>query len=87
MLSYGTHNLLSAPTTKTIYQAGPAFLGHARRIVQDRSFEQDDEIEADHESRHGTPVDTGSDGEDDVESEAESPAMLNNDPKEWKVRL
>lgn len=76
----------TAPSTKTIFQAGPAFLAHARRVTQNRTFEQDDQIEADHESRHGTPEDTGSDDEDQVESEPESSALLNLDPKEWKVR-
>jgi DnaJ family protein C protein 2 len=48
------------------------------------TFEQDDEQEADHVAKTMASTAVNSDDEDDVESEAESPALLNSDPKEWK---
>lgn len=79
------HGSLSAPTKRDILPAGPAFVGFARRAYHKRSFVEDEQIESEHASRSATPAGQLENDEDYVESEPESAAMLNLDPKEWKV--
>ena len=66
---------------------GPAYLAHARRVLGNKTFAQDD---ADEELNNSNGLPDGSEGiiEDDlgVGDEPESPDLLLLDPKEWKVR-
>lgn len=57
---------------------GPGFLGHARRILRNRTFSEDDRLEAE---RNVKAIETA---DDDYESEPEDADMLRHDPKDWK---
>lgn len=74
----------SKPETTQLLPVGPASMGYARRSVHKRSFEDDDAVEADFISRHGTPIENPEEADDYVPSEEESPSLLELDPKEWK---
>ncbi len=75
---------ISNISSSTLFPAGPSYLGHVRRQLNQRSFEQDDEAE---QSRLEAEIQaTG--GEDDdlgIGEEEESADLLERDPKEWKV--
>ena len=73
---------ISKPSTSTLLPAGPSYLGHIRRQLNQRSFEQDDE---DEKARLAAEI-QDVDGDDDlgIGEEPESAELLARDPKEWK---
>ena len=73
--------------TRTLLPAGPAYLAHARRIIGNKTFSQDDEDEAARLS-NGSPNGSNDKVEDDlgIGDEPETPDLLFLDPKDWKVR-
>ncbi|GAA6063383.1 hypothetical protein JCM10212_001482 [Sporobolomyces blumeae] len=76
---------LSPPSTSgAVFPAGPAFHAHARRILNQRSF-ADDDAHLDHLARlNGTQVDVDDDQDADLGGEQESRAVLEQDPRKWK---
>lgn len=72
---------LSPATQRSVEPVGPQYLAHARRMRHNRTFSEDDRIEA--EARAKKIVDADNDGEI---SEPEDPSMLLRDAKDWKVR-
>ncbi|CEH15233.1 Zuotin and related molecular chaperones (DnaJ superfamily), contains DNA-binding domains [Ceraceosorus bombacis] len=74
---------LSAPSTSTLLAAGPSYVSHVRRQVNQLTFEQDDL----NEKARLDELDAQGDEEeivDDIGDEEESPRLLKSDPKEWK---
>ncbi|BFZ61223.1 Zuotin [Saitoella coloradoensis] len=69
---------LSAPTNMLIEPVGPHFLAHARRLRHNRTFSEDDKIQAEANAKNVEAV------EEEEEEEPEDPAMLKSDPKDWK---
>ncbi len=72
---------LSAGTHRTLEPVGPQYLAHARRMRHNRTFSEDDRIEAEARAKK---VKTGDDDDDDF-SEPEDPSMLLREAKDWKV--
>ncbi|KAK4700484.1 hypothetical protein P7C70_g5763, partial [Phenoliferia sp. Uapishka_3] len=75
---------LSPATTSKLLPAGSAFNSHARRVMHQRSFEEDDHaLHAEHLANGGTVVE-----EDDEDAglgdEEEDKELLKSDPKLWK---
>lgn len=67
-----------------LFPSGPSYLGHVRRNLNSRSFEEDDAEEA---VRVAAELE-GDEEEDDlgVGEESESEDLLASDPKEWKLQ-
>ncbi|OLL26573.1 Zuotin [Neolecta irregularis DAH-3] len=72
------HAFISAPVIRSIEPAGPQFLAHARRTRHNRTFSEDDRIQA------GANVKKVEDEGDESEEESETAGLLSQDPKEWK---
>lgn len=72
---------LSAPTPRNVEPVGPHFLAHARRKRHQRTFSEDDRIQAEKAAKK---VEDEDDGEI---SEPEDPLMLQREAKDWKVRI
>ncbi|GAA6020875.1 hypothetical protein JCM11491_000016 [Sporobolomyces phaffii] len=76
---------LSAPSTSgAVYPAGPAFHAHARRILNQRSFAEDDKIERELAAQNGQQVDEEDDLDGDLGGEQEERYVLEQDPRKWK---
>lgn len=69
-----------------MYAAGPAFHTHARRILNQRSFLEDDRIEKERLAALGGGVVEEEDVDGDLGGEEEDKALLEMDAKKWKVR-
>ncbi|KAJ5931004.1 hypothetical protein N7466_006497 [Penicillium verhagenii] len=69
---------LSAPTQRNLEPVGPHFLAHARRKRHNRTFSEDERLQAQQN------VKKTEDEEDDDISEDEDPMMLNREAKDWK---
>ncbi|KAL4875477.1 DnaJ domain-containing protein [Aspergillus karnatakaensis] len=69
---------LSAATQRNLEPVGPHFLAHARRKRHQRTFSEDERIQAQQN------VKKTEDDEDDDISEDEDPMMLQRDAKDWK---
>lgn len=79
---------LAAPETKyEVYPAGPSFIGHARRQLQNLSFEEDDKIQAElhKEVLKAKAIEAGEELYPGLGEEVEDKYILASDPKEWKV--
>jgi hypothetical protein len=73
--------LTLAPKELALEPVGPHFLAHARRKRHNRTFSEDEKHQAE-VSALSLEDKSGNVSEDD---EPEDPAMLERDPKEWKV--
>ncbi|EAW13428.1 putative ribosome associated DnaJ chaperone Zuotin [Aspergillus clavatus NRRL 1] len=71
---------LSAAIQRNLEPVGPHFLAHARRKRHQRTFSEDERIQAQQN------VKKTEDDEDDEISEAEDPMMLSRDAKDWKAQ-
>ncbi|KAJ5985712.1 hypothetical protein N7499_007997 [Penicillium canescens] len=69
---------LSGATQRNVEPVGPHFLAHARRKRNNRTFSEDERIQAQHNVKK-TEVE-----EDDDISEDEDPMMLAREAKDWK---
>ncbi|KAI9683067.1 MAG: hypothetical protein M1829_005858 [Trizodia sp. TS-e1964] len=69
---------LSAATQRNLEPVGPHFLAHARRKRHQRTFSEDDRIQAQENVKKIEDEDTGE------ISEPEDPLMLQRDAKDWK---
>ncbi|TAQ84070.1 hypothetical protein B7494_g7606 [Chlorociboria aeruginascens] len=69
---------LSAATQRSIEPVGPHFLAHARRARHQRTFSEDDRIQAQENVKMVEDDDSGE------ISETEDPMMLSRDAKDWK---
>ncbi|KAJ5110423.1 hypothetical protein N7532_000958 [Penicillium argentinense] len=69
---------LSAATQRNVEPVGPHFLAHARRKRQNRTFSEDERIQAEQN------VKKTEDEEDMDISEPEDPMMLSREAKDWK---
>ncbi|KAM0753352.1 DnaJ-domain-containing protein [Meredithblackwellia eburnea MCA 4105] len=77
---------LSPATTSKLLPAGSAFNSHARRILNQRSFEQDDEaLRAEHLANGGNVVEE-TDEDEGLGDEEEDKLLLQSDPKQWKTQ-
>jgi DnaJ family protein C protein 2 len=75
-----------AATTSKLLPAGPAFQAHARRVLNQRSFEEDDRVQ--HEeflANGGGAGEVEDDADEGLGDEQEDKQLLLNDPKLWKV--
>ena len=73
--------------TRTLLPAGLAYLAHARRIIGQKTFSQDDEDEA--AKLANSNSNSGNDKDEDdlgIDDEPEAPDLMFLDPKDWKVR-
>ena len=65
--------------------AGPAFLSHARRVLNERSFAEDDRLLAEERAKNGGDVVEEDDADAGLGDEQEEKSLLQLDPKLWKV--
>lgn len=72
---------LSGATQRSIEPVGPHFLAHARRSRNNRTFSEDDRIQAQENAKKVE------DGDESDVSEPEDPMMLQLQAKDWKVSL
>jgi DnaJ family protein C protein 2 len=70
---------LSSPEMLKLEPVGPQFLAYARRKRHNRTFSEDDRIQAAKQVKNIETEDAGEISED------EDPAMLQRDAKDWKV--
>ncbi|KAL3956923.1 hypothetical protein ACCO45_009769 [Purpureocillium lilacinum] len=70
---------LSGATQRSIEPVGPHFLAHARRSRNNRTFSEDDRIQAQENAKKIE------DGDESDVSEPEDPMMLQSQAKDWKV--
>lgn len=78
---------VSAPSTSgAVYPAGPAFHAHARRILNQRSFADDDAHEKERLAANGNGEVVEEDADAGLGDEEEDLDLLELDPKKWKVR-
>ncbi|GAA5925684.1 zuotin [Sporobolomyces koalae] len=76
---------LSAPSTSgAVYPAGPAFHAHARRILNQRTFAEDDRLERELAAQNGTQVVEEDDQDAELGGEQEERHILEQDPRKWK---
>lgn len=72
--------------SRTLFPVGPSYLAHARRILGNKTFAEDDR---DEELKFAEGANASAEGpiEDDlgVGDEPESSDLLLLDPKDWKV--
>lgn len=68
-----------------MYPSGPAFEAHARRILNQRSFAEDDHLEKERLSANGNGVVEEDDADAELGNEQEDRDLLELDPKQWKV--
>lgn len=78
---------ISKPSTSTIFPAGPSYIGHVRRRLNQRTFEQDDEEEMARLAAELDAAGVEDEGDLGIGDEPESADLLERDPKEWKVSL
>lgn len=71
---------LSGATLRSIEPVGPHFLAHARRSRNNRTFSEDDRIQAQETAKKIE------DGDESDVSEPEDPMLLQSQAKDWKVR-
>jgi DnaJ homolog subfamily C member 2 len=72
---------LSAPTSRAIEPIGPHFLAHARRKRHNRTFSEDEKIQAANQAKKASTE------EDEGEiSEPEDAMMLQREAKDWKTQ-
>ncbi|GAA5960037.1 hypothetical protein JCM10213_008229 [Rhodosporidiobolus nylandii] len=76
---------LSAPSTSgAVYPAGPSFHAHARRILNQRTFAEDDRLENERHAASGANDVEEEDLDADLGNEEEDRSLLELDPKKWK---
>lgn len=71
---------LSGAVQRSIEPVGPHFLAHARRARHQRTFSEDDRIQAQESAKKVE------DGDESEEEEAEDPMMLQLQAKDWKTQ-
>ena len=71
---------ISKPKMRAVEPVGPAFLAFARRKRHNRTFSEDDRIQAQEKVKRIEPEDSAEISED------EDPLMLQRDAKDWKVQ-
>ncbi|CCX05214.1 DnaJ domain-containing protein [Pyronema domesticum] len=76
--NFVSHAAISAPVNRKLEPLGPHFLAHARRKRHQRTFSEDDRIQASQKVKNVEDEDAGE------ISEPEEPEMLRRDPKDWK---
>lgn len=72
---------LSGATQRSIEPVGPHFLAHARRSRNNRTFSEDDRIQAQENAKKIE------DGDESDASEAEDPMMFQLQAKDWKASI
>lgn len=78
----GSTSSISQVEPVILFPAGPSYLGHVRRNLNQRSFVEDDEEES---ARVAAELETGEEEDDlGVGEESESEDLLASDPKDWK---
>ncbi|KAB5591555.1 Rhamnogalacturonate lyase [Ceratobasidium theobromae] len=84
--SYRGHNHMYVSGPKTLFPAGPSYLGYVRRATSKLTFEEDDAAEAEEAARNAQL--NGDDAEEElyrgIGDEEESEDLLQRDPKDWK---
>ncbi|GAA5898025.1 hypothetical protein JCM6882_003309 [Rhodosporidiobolus microsporus] len=76
---------LSAPSTSaSVYPAGPSFHAHARRVLNQRTFAEDDRLEKERLAANGGGIVEEDDTDGDLGGEEEDKALLEMDAKKWK---
>lgn len=81
-----TQFCIAAPSTSRLLPAGPAFQSHARRILNQRSFEEDDLIQHEEFIKNGGGLEeVDEDADEGLGEETEARELLLSDPKLWKV--
>jgi len=77
---------LSPLSEVELVPVGLAYDQHARRVLQGRTFEDDDRLEAERRAKEDAALSASNADADAVDSEPESKDLLSLDPKEWKAR-
>ncbi|KIH87653.1 hypothetical protein SPBR_04986 [Sporothrix brasiliensis 5110] len=72
---------LSAGTHRSLEPVGPQYLAHARRVRHNRTFSEDDRIEAEARAKK-----VNADDDDGDISEPEDPSLLLREAKDWKTQ-
>ncbi|GJN90502.1 hypothetical protein Rhopal_003513-T1 [Rhodotorula paludigena] len=75
---------ITAPQKGAVYAAGPAFHAHARRLLNQRSFAEDDRLEKERLAANGNGIVEEDDADADLGNEEEDRDLLELDPKRWK---
>jgi len=81
-MSFTSVGQISAPITEPVEPVGPAFLAHARRIIRQRTFSEDERDEA--ALRAQNAASKGNPEDDEFGVVVETEEMLTHDPKDWK---
>lgn len=77
-----------APSTSAqVLPAGPAFISQARRVLNQRSFADEDRLLAEDAAKNGNQVVEEDDADAGLGDEQEDKQLLQLDPKLWKVHL
>lgn len=83
-----TSDSRTAPSTSAqVLPAGPAFISQARRVLNQRSFADEDRLLAEDAAKNGNQVVEEDDADAGLGDEQEDKQLLQLDPKLWKVRL
>lgn len=78
---------LTAAKAASLYAAGPGYLAHARRVLKNSTFAEDDEhVEAERKRLQELAAANGEGADEyaDIGDEPESKELLESDPKQWK---
>lgn len=78
--SFLSVSAFSAPVKRQIEPVGPGFLAHARRTLRNRTWSEDEKIQAEQNVKK---ADDGNDA-DLLEEEPEDPALYKLEPRDWK---
>ncbi|SCZ88114.1 BZ3500_MvSof-1268-A1-R1_Chr2-1g04198 [Microbotryum saponariae] len=76
--------LSAASTSSKIFPAGPAFNAHARRGLNQHSFDDDDAALSAEAAKNGKQVEEDDDVDAHLGNEKEDKEILQSDPKQWK---
>lgn len=78
----------TAPSTSSsVLPAGPAFSAHASRILNQRTFADEDALLQAELAKNGNKVEEEDDADAGLGDEQEEKSLLLSDPKLWKVRF
>ncbi|SGY20618.1 BQ5605_C016g08106 [Microbotryum silenes-dioicae] len=76
--------LSAASTSSKIFPAGPAFNAHARRALNQHSFDDDDAALSAEAAKNGKQVEEEDDVDAYLGNEKEDKEILQSDPRQWK---
>lgn len=80
-MSFKAVEKISKTVSGRIEPVGPAFLAHARRLVRNRTWSEQETIDAEEKAKQSRSVKKDDDG---LEDEDASEELLAHDPKDWK---